>query len=270
MARATGPFPHWHNLAGYLLLILLLGVSLLHERDQRVMRRSRLALVLAPAFVALGQTASIAPLLGLVVGAFLIASYVGQTRRLLVAVGVVAIAGTILFFPLFADRIGQQYEASSATESQTFLPQTISFRVEVWTTQFLPVIRENLLTGYGPNLPPHLFFGYAESLYITFLLRGGVILLLFYVLLMGALAFRSRRITHVDDVCRRAVARALFAAVLLLLAIDTIATYFVDSGPAPLLWTLAGLMGYDWVRNRPLGERPPEPGPAPAAVRDAD
>ena len=94
VARATGPFPHWHNLAGYLLLILLLGVSLLHERDQRVMRRPLLALVLAPAFVALGQTASIAPLLGLVVGAFLIASYVGRdTTGLLVAVGVVAIAG---------------------------------------------------------------------------------------------------------------------------------------------------------------------------------
>ena len=59
--RATGPFPHWHNLGGYLLLVLLLGFSLLLENDQRVIRRRVLLFTLAPAAAALIQTASFAP-----------------------------------------------------------------------------------------------------------------------------------------------------------------------------------------------------------------
>ena len=87
VARATGPFPHWHNLAGYLMLVLLLIVSLLHERTQLVMRNRNLALIFIPAVVALAQTASIAPMLGLIVGSILVATYVGQTRRLLMWLG---------------------------------------------------------------------------------------------------------------------------------------------------------------------------------------
>lgn len=258
VARATGPFPHWHNLAGYLLLVLLLGVSLLHEPGQRVFRRPVLVLLLVPTFLALVETASIAPLVGLLVGSVLIATYVGQTRKVLVWLGVGSILATVTVLPVVQERISQQFAASSTTESQTLLPQTIAFRLEVWTTEFIPVIRDNLLIGYGPELPPRLFFGYAESLYVTFLLRGGVVLLLCYFALMAALALRSRRLAHADEPEQRSIARAVFAAVIVLLAIDTIATYFIDSGPAPLLWTLAGLLGYDWARTRsaPSSEAP--------------
>ena len=251
VARATGPFPHWHNLAGYLMLVLLLIVSLLHERTQLVMRNRNLALIFIPAVVALAQTASIAPMLGLIVGSILVATYVGQTRRLLMWLGIGSIVGTVAFWSVFAGRIQEQYRATGTTDSHTFLPQTIAFRWEVWTTQFIPIIRENLIIGYGPNLPPRLFFGYQESLYITFLLRGGIILLFFYLALMASFAIRARRIARSPDPEKSSVARAVFAAVVLLLVIDTIATYFVDSGPAPMLWTLAGLMGADVARQRP-------------------
>ena len=256
VARATGPFPHWHNLAGFLLLVLLLGVSLLHEPAQRVLRRPLLIAVLVPAFIALVQTASIAPIVGLLVGSILVAMYVGQTHRMLVWVGVGTIIATVAAWPVLQDRFHQQYAASAVTEDQTLLPQTIAFRVAVWKTEFIPVIRDNLLIGYGPNLPPRLFFNFTESIYITFLLRGGIILLIFYLALMGALALRSRRVANSNEVGRRSVARALFAAVVLLLAIDTIANYFIDSGPAPMLWTLAGLIGYDWTRERGKPDRP--------------
>lgn len=249
-ARATGPFPHWHNLAGFMMLTLLLGVSLLHEPAQRVMRRKALFVVLVLAFAALAQTASLAPLTGLLVGALVIALFVGQTRRTLVALGAGAVVATVMFWPLLQARLEQQYGANSVTESQTLLPDTIAFRVKVWTTEFIPVIRDNLLFGYGPNLPPRLFFPFAESVYVTFLLRGGVILLIFYLALMCSLALRSYGLAAADELGRRSVARTVFAAVILLLAIDTIASYFIDSGPAPLLWTLAGLMGYDWTRKR--------------------
>jgi hypothetical protein len=251
IARATGPFPHWHNLGGYLLLVLLLGVSILREPGQRVMRGSWLVATLVPAFLALVQTASIAPLVGLLVGSILIITSVGRTRRTLVVLGAILVLATAASWSAFSNRLHEQFRSTTnTTEGQTLLPRTIAFRVEVWQTQFVPVIQDNLLLGYGPTLPPKIRFDYAESLYITFLLRGGVVLVLFYLALMGALLLRSRRITRSDEPERRAVARAVFAAVILLLAIDTIASYFLDSGPAPLLWTLAALMGYQVTRTR--------------------
>jgi hypothetical protein len=257
-ARATGPFPHWHNLAGYLLLVLLLVVSLLHEPKPGVLGKGSLGVVLVAAIVALAQTASIAPMIGLVVGAVLIATSLGRAKQTIIWAGAGAIVLTVAFWSVIQDRIAQQYPSGAVTEGQTFLPQTIAFRWEVWTTQFLPVIRDNILIGYGPNLPPRLFFGYQESVYVTFLLRGGVILLLSYLALMATLALRARRETVSEQVAQRSVARAVFAGVILLLAIDTIANYFINSGPAPLLWTLAGLMGVAATSGMSSsGSRPP-------------
>jgi hypothetical protein len=256
VARATGPFPHWHNLAGYLMLMLLLGVSLLHEPAQRVLRRPLLVAIVVVALIALVQTESIAPIVGLLVGSILIALYVGRTQRALVWVGVGTMVGTVAAWSVLRARFHQQYGASSATESHTLLPQTIQFRVDLWRTEFIPVIRDNLLIGYGPNLPSRLYYNFTESIYVTFLLRGGIVLMISYLALMGALALRSRRVASSDELGRRSVGRVLFAAVFLLLAIDTIANYFIDSGPAPMLWTLAGLLGYDWTRERGNPDRP--------------
>ena len=97
--RATGPFPHWHNLGGYLLLVLLLGISLLVEPGQRVMRRRTLLLTLAIALAALVQTASFAPLFGALVGASVIGLVSGQGRRILVWLAAAVVVGGLLFGP---------------------------------------------------------------------------------------------------------------------------------------------------------------------------
>lgn len=241
--RATGPFPHWHNLGGYLFLILLLGFSLLLEDRQRVIRKRTLVLALAPALAALVQTVSFAPILGMLVGAIFIGVFMGRGKAAFAWLGLIVLAGGLLFGPLLHQRIVQQYPDTSITSDQSILPQTIAFRYEVWKSEFVPVIREHILTGYGPDLPPRLYFNYAESLYVTFLLRGGIILLFVYLGLMASLAIRARRIARGDDPEQRIVARVVLAAVPLLMVIDTIATYFLDSGPAPLLWVTAGLMG---------------------------
>jgi hypothetical protein len=262
--RATGPFPHWHNLAGYLLLILLVVLSLLHEPAQRVLGKRVLITVFALGLIALTQTASVAPMLGLLVGAILIASFVGRARKTLVWVGITAAIAALAFSATFVGRYDEQYQSSNtATESQTLLPQTISFRYEVWTKQYIPVIADNLLIGYGPNLPPRLFFGFLESLYITLLLRGGLILLVVYLLLMSTLVLRAWRSTRSDETGERVVARAVFVSVILLLGIDTIATYFLDTGPAPTLWALVGLMGLG-LTHRSANREPAAEGPHPS------
>jgi hypothetical protein len=241
--RATGPFPHWHNLGGYLFLVLLLGFSLLLEDTQRVIRKRTLIITLVPALAALVQTASFAPIIGMLAGAIFIGIFMGRGKAVFAWLGLIVLAGGLLFGPLLQQRVVQQFPDTSITSDQSILPQTIAFRYEVWRSEFVPVIKENIITGYGPSLPPRLYFNYAESLYVTFLLRGGIILLFVYLGLMAALALRARRIARCDDSEQRVVARVVLAAVPLLMVIDIIATYFLDSGPAPLLWVTAGLMG---------------------------
>ncbi len=252
--RATGPFPHWHNLAGYMLLVVLLGLSLLVEPGQRVMRRRTLLLTLAFALAALVQTASFAPLLGAFVGASLIGLMSGQGRRMLVWLCVAVVIGGGVFGPLIKDRVVQQEAHTNYTEDQSFLPQTIEFRYRLWKTAYIPVIERNFVAGYGPNLPPGLYFDFAESLYVTLLLRGGILLLLTYLAVMGALALRARSAAHSVETERRVIGRAVLVLVPLLMLIDIIETYFLDSGPAPLLWVLVGLMGTEAVTAR-LGFR---------------
>lgn len=251
--RATGPFPHWHNLGGYLFVIVLLGFALLLEPAQRVIRRRTLLAVLAPALVALVQTASFAPLFGVVAGSLIIGLSMGKGRKVVAWLGVTALVGAALFGPLLQHRVEQQYQKSSVSAERSLVPQTIAFRYEVWTNQFVPVIQDNLGTGYGPSLPPRLYFQYAESLYVTFLLRGGLPLLLVYLALMGLLLLRARQAASAAEVERSVVGRVVFASVILLLVIDVIATYFLDSGPAPLLWALAGLLSYDATKKARSG-----------------
>jgi O-antigen ligase len=267
--RATGPFPHWHNLGGYLFLVLLLGFSLVLERERQIISRRMLVLTLAPALAALIQTASFAPLFGTIAGALLIGVSMGQGRRVLAWLGVAAVVGGMLFGPLLEERVVQQYRETTITQDQSLVPQTIEFRYRVWTTQFVPVIRENVIWGYGPTLPPRLFFGYAESLYVTLLLRGGVLLLLSYFAVMVALAMRARGAVRSEGLERRVVGRVVLAAVPLLMLIDVIATYFLDSGPAPLLWVLAGLMATEpktRLARSPVADGSERPRPALAGV----
>ena len=248
--RATGPFPHWHNLAGYMLLIVLLGFSLLIEPGQRVMRRRTLLVTLAFALAALVQTASFAPLLGAFVGASLIGLLSAQGRRMLVWLGVAVVVGGLLFGPLIKERVSQQEASTNYTEDQSFLPQTIEFRYRLWKTAYVPVIEDNFVAGYGPNLPPGIYFDFAESLYVTLLLRGGILLLLTYLAVMGTLALRARGAMLAGEVERRVIGRAVLVTVPLLVLIDIIETYFLDSGPAPLLWVLVGLMGAETASAR--------------------
>jgi hypothetical protein len=269
--RATGPFPHWHGLAGYVLLIILLGVSVVLEPGQRVMRKRYILVTLAFALAALVQTASLAPMLAAVAGVVIIGVSIGQGRRVFAWLGAIAVVGALLFGPLLVSRVQQQYRATTVTQDQSVLPQTIVFRLQVWKTEYLPVIEQNLVTGYGPTLPPHLYFHYAESLYVTLLLRGGVPLLLIYLGLMTSLALRARDVSRSAEQERRIVGRVVLAAVPLMMTIDTIATYFLDSGPAPLLWALAGLMAWrpltELIPARPPVERRADTRRAPSGIR---
>jgi hypothetical protein len=240
--RATGPFPHWHQLGGYLMIVLLIGVATFLEKRQRVLPRWGLVAVMVPAALALVQTVTASPILGFIVGSLLLGWWAGQSRRVLAWLAMIVVVIGVAFAPLLGSRVNQQFETSHATGSSGHVPQTIGYRYQVWQTEFVPLLSGRLLSGYGPDLPTQLNFPFTESLYVTLLMRGGIPLLLVYAALMCAFVAAGARAARSDVAERRIAGRVLVVCVGVLIFIHLLESYFVDSGPPHLLWLLVGLM----------------------------
>ena len=77
---------------------------------------------------------------------------VGRASALTIVVVIVVALGPFLGARLnqqFSDQVGQV----SATAGSSFLPQTVRYRIEVWRSEYAPLVMSHLLTGYGPGLP---------------------------------------------------------------------------------------------------------------------
>ena len=240
--RATGPFQHWHDLGSYLFVIVLLGVAVLVGGSRRVMSRKILVGIVSLAGVALINTVSFTPIVGAIVGCFFVLRLAERPQRWVGAVAAsVAVVG-LMFAPLLASRYQQQFGPQAPVQQYAYLPQNVNFRIAVWTDQYLPVVREHLATGYGPDHPTSIPFSYTETIYVTLLLRGGIPLLTIYAGLLFALALRAREVRHDSDPDRRALGRVLYLIVVLGLFMQLLTNYFVNAGFPHLFWILAALL----------------------------
>ncbi|MDP9224197.1 MAG: hypothetical protein M3P18_10140, partial [Actinomycetota bacterium] len=107
--RATGPFPAWHTLGGYLVVIVLVSVACLFEgfQNRRIKLASTIALLLAvPALFATGTAA---PILGAAAGCLLLGLWLGRLKRAVVIVLTGTLLVAFLFAPLIEKRYGAQY-----------------------------------------------------------------------------------------------------------------------------------------------------------------
>lgn len=248
--RAQGPFPHWHDLGGYLFVIVLLGVALLVTGAVGVMNRKLLAGVVVLAFLGVISTISFTPIAGAAVGALFLFALARRRRRWFAATALTAALVAILFGPLVAARYHQQFGGPNVTVSnRPYLPKNFNFRIDVWKTEYAPVLRSHMTTGYGPDLPPNLAFAFTESIYVTLLMRGGLPLLVLYGALMFTLALRARDLRQADAPEARALGHALFLVVVLAAFMQLVTNYFVNSGFPFLLWALAALAFSSTVRS---------------------
>jgi hypothetical protein len=240
--RATGPFPHWHDLGGYLFVVVLVGVALLVTGSTAVMSRRLLGIVVALAVAGVASTVSFTPIAGTVVGSLFLLPLARRPQRWFAAVALCGVVLAVLFGPLIAGRYHEQFVTYAPVKQRPYLPQNFNFRIDVWTTEFVPVLKSHITTGYGPDLPPNLVFQYTESVYVTLLLRGGLPLLVIYGALMAALALRARDVKDDDAPEVRAVAHVVFLVVVLVLFMQLATNYFVNSGFPFLFWVLAALL----------------------------
>ncbi len=240
--RAAGPFPHWHELGGFTLQIVLLSVAVWLSGSQRVLPQWMVVAVMALATLALIQTATLAPIIGAVVGALALSVWYGRMGGFALWVGGFAVAGVLLFGSLFSARLDQQYNPAPGREDTGIVPYTLAYRYEVWTEQYLPAAAQHLTTGYGPGTPPEVTWGYTESTYIEMLIRGGLPLLLVFVALMWAFMSVALRGTRAHDPDHRALGRTMVLVSALLVPLQFVAPYLVLVGAPHVLWALFGVL----------------------------
>lgn len=247
VVRATGVFSHWHELGGYLLMLVLLALTLLLRPGQRVLPRRALLGVLALAGVSLLMTTTLVVIGGTVAGVLWLAHRHGVLRRAAGLLALAALAGGVVLGSNLVSRLGRQFGDRQplyeiAQTSVPLLPQTISYRLQVWTEQYLPEVLRSPLVGWGPQLPAAISWRYTESVYLTLLMRGGVLLLLAYAAFVVATWVVARR-TPVDAAPeQRAVATVVATTAVLFAVMQTINPYFTSVGYPHVLWALLGTL----------------------------
>lgn len=246
--RATGLFNQGHILSAYLMVIILLGVAVLLDGGANILPRRTVILVLVAAVAGMAAAATVTPVVGALAGSMLLAWRYGRVGRvalgMVVAVSIAAISvGSV---------ISARY-AQETTTSRTYvqpgltlttnggLPSSVAYRVAVWTQEFLPTIGHNIVTGYGPELPPGAVWQYTESQYVTLLLRGGLPLLVIYGCLNWSLFAQARRRGGRQGV-DRVIGRSTEALVVILVPMLVFENYFIYPGLAELWWILAALV----------------------------
>ena len=250
--RATGPFPHWHELGGFMFQIVLLSVAVWLSGSQRILPQWMVVGAMALATLAVIQTATLGPIIAAVVGALALSVWYGRMGGFALWVAAFAVAGALLFGSLFSARLDQQYKPPPGREATGIVPYTLAYRYEVWTEQYLPAAAQRLTTGYGPGTPPEVTWDYTESTYIEMLIRGGLPLLLVFVGLMWAFVSVAVRATRAHDPDHRALGRTMVLVTALYVPLQLVAPYLVLVGAPHVLWALFGvLVGWRKSETRP-------------------
>lgn len=244
-ARVTGPFPLWHNLAGYLLMYLIAIAAILLRGVPDVMRRSCLIGIAVLDAIALLETLSLAPIVALVACVAILGVWYKGLSRVLVGLVVVIVAGLVLFGARIDARFSEEYGRAPGAQGSALVPSTIQYRYDLWTNELLPMLKGHVVTGYGAVLPSQFQnFPYTESLYINLLYRGGVVLLLVFFALAAAMVAAGLRARRDRDPLQQALGPAVVLGALSLVVIGLIESYFTDDGPPQVLWMLLGLLAF--------------------------
>jgi hypothetical protein len=259
VGRATGPFGNWAALAGYLLPILLVLVAMAFAGVQA--RRRRIFLVVGVlAGFALALTVEQSAIICLVVGLFVLArryDHDGRLTRWLV-VGLLAAAAAVS--PVLISRLAHELGRNAGSGRVWWVPATVSYRWMVWTHQYFPAIGAKPLTGYGVVLPSSVSWPWPESQYVSFLVEGGVPMLLAFGALVWAMLDGARAAARAADPFVRALGLSLAIAVVSMVVMDTMWPFLSNGGMPQVLWALMALTVPGGLRpDEGTGVRRPRP-----------
>lgn len=233
--RATGLFENWHSLAGYLFPLFLVAVALLGQRGIAASWRKIAVAVVGVTLVGIVAAQTITTLAVAIAAAVLVGAIQGRLARTFSAVAMVTLLAVVVSGGALTQRVATQFEGSG-------VGQNIETRLDIWTQDYAEPLQKYWATGYGPEIPPDIVWEHTESLYVTLILRGGVLFLSFYFIIMfvvAAVAWEGRKSKNPLD---QVICTAVFAAVVGSLAMHLVFPYLTSSGFPQVFWLLAGLV----------------------------
>lgn len=206
--RATGLVGHWTGFGAYLLAMTaaLLSENILRRRNG-VREGSTFALRLALLGLGIIGTVTLSVILAYF---FVVVIYLWKLRKIgtfggliVLAAGVASSALSDLLQRRLDDQFG--YNPGALAEMNGILPETLAYRLTIWTTQTIPAILERPLSGWGQGLyiefgrwldfPSYLTWRSAESQWLLTMVTSGtaVTALLLVVVYHISSAFRAQK-----------------------------------------------------------------------------
>ncbi len=258
--RVTGPFPIWHSLGGYLIIPTVVAILLLLRDDRVVLRRPALITVLALNAAALVASVTVTLFLWTPVAIVVAAFLARRTRRALAVLTAIAAGALVLFPSILLDRFEAQTTAASGAGGG-LVPQTVAYRFLVWQRDYFPLLEQGAAFGVGNELPSSVFFTSTENQFITWALRGGLVLVAAACVAMAALLVRSYRHTRSADRPTATAAMALVGVLVFLPAALMVWPYLTNAGLPLALFGFAGAL----LANSP-GRAPRALGVVPAGA----
>ena len=235
----------WNALGTFLMVNLLVARALLLRCSGETHKRLLLALsaVLVACMLASGSFASA---IGLAIGFLIIEAFDERFHIEYLVFFTLAILLTYAVFePLISERLAYQ------SRNDSIIPETLTFRFQVWGEVFLPVLRENWLWGVQPEIPSSAGWQWAENHYLFLLYRGGAFALLGHLVWIGlTLKWLFTRIRGSAGIGRTVAVSAM--TILVALTIMGLTNeVFTFSGVNEYVWILLGLTASHEAVPRP-------------------
>lgn len=236
--RVTSIVSGW-NVFGILMMIVLIMVRSLYISGTKLKQWERINIWITTALcgAALLASGSFAGAIGLGIGILIIGRFDDQNFQRIILIGIVLGLAAFLLRSVITDRLAFQYR-----EGNSIIPQTLTYRFDLWRLIFIPAIRENGLWGLRPDFAAVVDWGYAESQYFYLLLRSGVVSLLGHLLWVGLLLlWLFNQIRHSQGFTR-SLQLSAFTILIVMSIAGLTNSVFSFSGATDYLWILLGLI----------------------------
>lgn len=239
--RGTATIGHWTALGGYLCVCIAVCCALIVRAHRRGESVRVPAVVLAVLVAGQVTTFTFATIAVTVLTLFGLATVIRpRPGQILGPVMVGAVLWWVFSAPI-NERIAKQLRSDPGTAS-TWLPESVAFRVDVWTRETLPAISDNPLLGHGLGVYKYVGTGrvpYAlqwqspESEWLRTALSSGLVVLLVEVaVVLAALGLLWRAARSVQG----SYAIPLFVMLVGMVAAMCIHSHLADRGFLLSFW----------------------------------
>lgn len=235
--RITSILGSWNTLGTFLMINILTLVALQNEQFSRLNKVNMFVSAILSLLTLLGS-GSYASLAGLIVGFICIKIIDPRGLRALVPLFLAMAIGVIILLPLITTRFLYQYDGVS---NDGLIPNTLTYRVKVWTEIYLPLIAQNPLWGVSPTFK-NLWFQFAESQYLMLLYQSGAVsLVAFIIWVYSNLQWLLKVIRHNVSTIKM-LSVVVFITLILLLVMGITNPVFTYSGVMDYLWIFLGII----------------------------